>query len=153
MKNIEEIFNKAYKSHKENNFSSAEKLYNKILTINSNHFETNFLLGSMLGSQKKYTEAKKFLNKAKQIKPKSDQVYNNLGMIFKELGEFEDAIKSFKKAIQLNSNYIHAYNNLTNTYEVYSQKLFKLNRHAEAIKYVQKGPGLITFTQKNFSIK
>ena len=42
MKNIEEIFNKACKNHKENNFGSAEKLYNKILTINSNHFKTNF---------------------------------------------------------------------------------------------------------------
>ena len=40
--NVNKIFSLAIKNHKENNFTEAEKLYKKILKINSSHFNSIF---------------------------------------------------------------------------------------------------------------
>ena len=46
--NVEKFFNLAFKNHKENNLNEAEKLYKKILKINSTHFNSIFYLSSLL---------------------------------------------------------------------------------------------------------
>ena len=51
--NVNDIFNLAIKNHKENNFEEAEKLYRKILKINSSHFNAIFYLASVLALKKK----------------------------------------------------------------------------------------------------
>ena len=51
--NVNKIFSIAFKNHKENNFSEAEKLYKKILKIDPSHFNSIFYLASLLAFQKK----------------------------------------------------------------------------------------------------
>ena len=50
---IKEIFNLALKKHKENNFDDAEKYYKKILKFNSEHFDSNYLLGTLYLQKKR----------------------------------------------------------------------------------------------------
>ena len=84
---INEIFNLAVQNHKKNNFTEAEKLYEKILKINHNHSETNFFLGILLCQTKKFSRAIQLLNKAIEINPNIADAHHNLGYAYKELGE------------------------------------------------------------------
>ena len=109
---IEKIFNLAVQNHQKNNLKSAENLYNEVLKIIPNHFETNFLLGSLLVKTKKFNQAIQFLNKAILINPNHVGVHNNLGGALKGLGKDEKAIDCFQKVIKINPNHVEAHNNL-----------------------------------------
>jgi Tfp pilus assembly protein PilF len=74
---IKETFVLAHQNHQKNNLKIAEKLYKKLLKINPNHFETIFLLGSLLVQTKNFTAAKQLLQKAVQIQPNNAAVLNN----------------------------------------------------------------------------
>ena len=95
-----EIFYSALENHKKNNFQIAEKLYKNLLQNNPNHFDSNFLLGSLFIQTKNFNSAQKLLEKAIQINPKHADAHNNLGILFKELGEFKKAISCYEKAIK-----------------------------------------------------
>ena len=92
---IEKTFALAYQNHQKNNLEIAENLYNEILKINPNHFESIFLLGTLSAQSKKFSISKQLLLKATQIQPNNMHVHNNLGNVLKELGEYQKAIKLF----------------------------------------------------------
>ena len=76
---IQQILSLAIENHKKNNFELAESLYNKILKIDANQFQTLFLLGSLYLQTKNFTDAIKLLEKAIKIKPNHADSYHNLG--------------------------------------------------------------------------
>ena len=111
--NVNDIFNLAIKNHKENNFEEAEKLYRKILKINSSHFNAIFYLASVLALKKKILEAKKLLEKAIKIHPYSVAAYSNLGVILFELGDLNGALSSLQKATELDPTHISSKDSLS----------------------------------------
>tara|TARA_B100000686_G_C16657581_1_gene899065 strand:- start:618 stop:1085 length:468 start_codon:yes stop_codon:yes gene_type:complete len=151
-KKLNETLVLAYQNHQKNNLDIAQNLYEKILKEHPNHFETLFLLGTLLSVLKNYDKGKQMLQKASQINPKNAKVYNNLGTIHKELNEFEESISCYKKASQVDSSYTKARGNLIEAYELYAKALFKKNFHKKALDCIEKGPGLIRFSEKNFEI-
>ena len=62
--NIEKTFELAVENHKKKNFQTAEKFYKEILKINPNHFESIFLLGTLLIAIKNFDRAIQLLNQA-----------------------------------------------------------------------------------------
>ena len=114
---IKEMFASAIKEHQKNNLKTAEKFYKKILIEDPNHFDSIFLLGTLLLQTKKFDLAKQFLQKAIQIQPNHTEGIYNLGNTLRELGEFQKAINCYQKVIQINPNYIVAYNNLGTVFE------------------------------------
>ena len=110
------------------------------------------MLGSLLSQSKNFDRGKALLYKASRINPNSAKVQNNLGMVLEKLNEFEESINCYEKAIQIDSGYTKVHNNLTRAYELYAQTLFKKNLHKKALDCIQKGPGLIRFTEKDFKI-
>ena len=96
--NVDKIFNLAIKNHKENNFSEAEKLYKKILKINSSHFNSIFYLASLSAQTKNYSTAKNLYEKAVEIQPSNVSVHNNLGAILLQLGDHRGALISFQSS-------------------------------------------------------
>ena len=79
LETIEEIFTRALNNHRKNDFRLAENLYRDILKIDSNHFESNFLLGTLSAQIKNFQQAKKLIQKAIQIKPNHANAHYNLG--------------------------------------------------------------------------
>ena len=110
--NVYKIFSLAVKNHKENNFSEAEKLYKKILKINSSHFNSIFYLSSLFAFKKKFKEARKLLEKAIMIQPDHASAHNNLGAILLKLDDYNGALLSFQNATQIDHNNISSKNNL-----------------------------------------
>ena len=151
-KKLNETLTLAYQNHKKNNLDIAEDLYEKVLKVDPNHFETVFLLGSLLSQSKNFDRGKALLYKASRINPNSAKVQNNLGMVLEKLNEFEESINCYEKAIQIDSDYTKAHNNLIRAYGLYAQTLFKKNLHKKALDCIQKGPGLIRFAEKDFKI-
>ena len=114
---IQQILSLAIENHKKNNFELAESLYNKILKIDANQFQTLFLLGSLYLQTKNFTDAIKLLEKAIKIKPNHADSYHNLGFASIELGEFQKAILLLNKTIEINPKHVDAYYNIANAYK------------------------------------
>ena len=132
---IQQILSLAIENHKKNNLELAESLYNRILKIDSNQFQANYLLGSLYLQTKNFNKAIKLLNNAIQIQPDHADSYHNLGFAFIELGEFKKAIQLLNKVIKINPDHIDVYYNLGNAFkqlrdfnnaEIYYKKAIKL---------------------------
>ena len=96
---IKEMFASAIKEHQKNNLKTAEKFYKKILIEDPNHFDSIFLLGTLLLQTKKFDLAKQFLQKAIQIQPNHTEGIYNLGNTLRELGEFQKAVNCYQKGL------------------------------------------------------
>ena len=131
---IEEKYTLAIKNHKQNNFKAAEKYYLEILEIDSKHFESNYLFGTLLLQTKNFNKAKKFLIKAIEIRPLHEESCNNLGIVFKELNELEEAKKCYERAIKINPNNADAYNNLGNILKILKEYENAEKSYENAIK-------------------
>ena len=63
-KPLKETFALAFQNYKNKDFKSSELLCKKILSIDSNHFDSIFLLATLSAIQRNFSEAKKLLCKA-----------------------------------------------------------------------------------------
>ena len=114
---IKKIFNLALQTHQKNNFKVAENLYNKILKIDPNNFQTIFLLGTLSTQISNFKKAKYLLTKIVKIQPNHFDAHNNLGIAFKELGEYKNAMISYQKALSVKPMYAPAHNNIGNIFK------------------------------------
>jgi ubiquinone/menaquinone biosynthesis C-methylase UbiE len=107
------FFDSAIKNHQKNNFEEAEKLYKKVLEINSSHFFSIFHLASLFALKKQLVKAEEYLNKAITIRPNYVSAHNNLGGILLEQGKYYESLLSFQRATELDPKHINARNNLS----------------------------------------
>ena len=128
---IKKFFDLALNNHRKNNFQNAIKFYKKILKINPNHFDSNYLLGTLYLQNQRFNEAKIKFRKAAKIKPNHAALCNNMGATLIELKEYREAINYFKKTISIQPNFAQAYNNIGTI-------LKEQEKHNEAINYFQK---------------
>ena len=109
---IKETFSLAFKNHKKNNLSIAEKFYMQVLKINPSHFDSIFYLASLLAQVKNFDAARELFEKAIHINPNYDIAYANLGAVLKELGKFKEAVNACEKAILISPKNLEAQHNL-----------------------------------------
>ena len=131
--NIEKNLKLAFENHKKNNFQVAEKIYNDILEINPNHFESIFLLGTLSISVKNFDRAIKLLNQAITIQPNHAQSHSNLGAAYKELKKIDEAMTCYQKAINLKPDYPDAHNNLGTVFNDLGETDKAINCYRKAI--------------------
>ena len=109
---LKETFIIALENYKKKNFSITENLCNKILSIDSDHFDSLVLLSNIFAMNRNFAGAKKLLSRANEIKPNNLSVLNNLGTACKELGDSKKALSLFEKVIRINPNHANAQFNL-----------------------------------------
>ena len=109
---LKEIFVEALEQYRNKDFKTAEVICYKILSINSDHFDSLSLLSNIYAINKNFNKAKELLEKAIKIQPKNMTILNNLGTAYKELGLTEKAITFYQKALDINSNHPNANYNL-----------------------------------------
>jgi len=128
-------------NYKKGEFESAENLCKKILSINSNHCETMFLLGLLSVRKKKLDSAKKLFTKITKIEIKNVKAYNNLGNVLREMGDNKNAEISFKKVIEIDPKNTNALYNIGGIY-------FSSKKYIDAKNYFEK----TIKTQPNFAM-
>ena len=111
---LKETFSVALSEHKKGNFENAEKMYNKILDMEPEHFGAVFLLGSLHAQIKNFHLANTLLQKAIRLNPNYAEAHYNFGNVLIAMGKEEKAIHSYQSAIKINPNYADAHNNLGN---------------------------------------
>ena len=111
---LKETFSVALSEHKKGNFENAEKMYNKILDMEPEHFGAVFLLGSLQAQIKNFHLANTLLQKAIRLNPNYAEAHYNFGNVLIAMGKEEKAIHSYQSAIKINPNYADAHNNLGN---------------------------------------
>jgi len=136
---IKDIFASAYENHQKNKLKIAKGLYEEVLKIDPNHFESIFLLGTLCAQSKSFEEARQLLYKATQINPNFADAHNNLGNVLKELQDNEKAMISYKKSIEVQPNFAPAHNNIGTLF-------LEMNERQKAISFFQKAVEL----QPNF---
>ena len=109
---IKETFVFALESYKKKDFQEAENTCNKILSIDSFHFDSLMLLSNIFAMKRNFMKAKELLTKANETKPNNLTVLNNLGTAAKEMGNLKEAINFYEKVIKINPNQTNALYNL-----------------------------------------
>ena len=109
---LKETFQVALENYKKKNFLLVENLCNKILSIDSNHFDSLVLLSNIAAMGSNYPKAKELLEKADETKPNNLSVLNNLGTACKEMGKPKEAMIFYEKVIRINPNHANAQFNL-----------------------------------------
>lgn len=112
--NLKETFTSAYQNHIQNKLEKAENLYKQVLKVSPDHFQSIFLLGSLLIQKRNFYPAVKLLKKAIILNTKFADAFHNLGFAFVEMGELEEGIKFFNKTIEINPKHQDVYYNLGN---------------------------------------
>ena len=125
------IFTEALEYYKKKDFKTAEIFCYKILSINSNHFDSLSLLSNLFAINKDFSKAKEFLDKAIKIEPANTTILNNLGTAHKELGDTEKAIFFYQKVLNINSNHTNANYNL-------GLLFYRLKELKKAKEYLEK---------------
>jgi tetratricopeptide (TPR) repeat protein len=108
---IADLFQKSSALHRQGNLEEAQVIYEKILSIQPDHFDALQLLGSLLAQLHKYSEAIKYLSKALKINPGDARTQCNQGIVLKELKRFDEALSSYNQAIAIEPSYADAFNN------------------------------------------
>lgn len=104
-------FRLAHTFHQQGDFARAQSIYQEIIEIEPNHFETLNLLGVIAGQTRNLQQAVQWFDKAIELKPRQAAPYCNRGLALQELGQWEAALASYDQAIAIKADYAIAFYN------------------------------------------
>jgi len=85
--------------HEAGRLENAEKIYNRILVMQPDHFDSLHLLGVISHQRGNHAEAVDKISVALKIKPHDVPALNNLGNALLALRDFVQALASYDRAI------------------------------------------------------
>jgi tetratricopeptide (TPR) repeat protein len=106
------------KQYQNGRFSDAEKLSLEIIQDFPKHQFAWKVLGAVLGTTGRKSEAVDAYQKAVALSPQDAGAHSNLGNTLKVLGRLDEALASYNQAIALKPGFVEAHNNLGNTLKV-----------------------------------
>jgi len=101
---IVELFKQGHTLHKQGDLTSAKLLYEHILTIAPDHFDSLHLLSIIEARTGNLSIGLDLIKKAIKINPYDSAAYVTIGRIAYELGQFDIAITNFNMAITFNTD-------------------------------------------------
>jgi len=128
---ISYLIQQAIALHRRTEFQDAREIYEQILRLQPNHFDSLQLLGVLCAQRKDYLQAVEFLSKALKVNPNHAPSHSNLGNALRELDRLDEALISFNQATSLKPDLAEAYNNRGITLKL-------LNRLDEALASYEK---------------
>jgi len=161
---------------KENNFSDAKKLCEKVENNFSNDANFYVLYGAVLFQLDKISESIEKFDKSILINPKNSDAFYNRGNVFSKIQDFEKAILNFDNSISLKKNNPEAYNNKgsallelykfdealnnfnkalelnTNHYSARKNKAYLFEKKGDYNKSINELNELLKLDRKNFEI-
>ncbi len=112
MSKIDSLIQQAVLCQEQNDFVSAERLYQIILSEYPNHFEALFLLGLLNIGRNEFKAAVDLFSKALNVKPGNADVYNYMAVAWLGLSKYEYALECLKKSVKSKPDYAEAHYNM-----------------------------------------
>jgi len=143
---IDKLFKKATNKHKSGRFREAQSLYKKILKMQPQHIDANYMLGTLYAEQGDSNNALKYMNFAEELAPGSQYIKNNLGNVLRMRGDYEAAEKKYNEALTIQPDMIEALNNLAIVHR-------RLNQTSQAITLYKNAISLSpNFVEANYNL-
>ena len=108
---ITKRFNDALAALNSKDLKRAEKLFRRVIEIDTSHVPALNLLAIVLMSMERFDDAEQFIERATSLNQKSDVSFYNYGLISKQLNKPRQALENFSKALTLNPNVPETWNN------------------------------------------
>lgn len=109
---VKSLENAAISLHQSGNLPEAEKLYRKILALDSNHALALNHMGIILQIDGRHEESLAYFNRSVELTPASHDFRFNRGRLFAEMGRGGEAAGDYRAAIDLNPQFTAPYINL-----------------------------------------
>jgi tetratricopeptide (TPR) repeat protein len=93
-------------------FLEAEKLYQKILSVDARHSDSLHMLGMIAHLQKRPLDALALIHRALALNEQKAQYRSSLGIVLQELNRSQEAIAEYKIALKLNPHHAETIANL-----------------------------------------
>ncbi len=137
--NVKKIFQDALTHYQAGRVADAEAACNRVLALDSRHFDALHLLGVMAYQAQHMSRATAVLSRALTINPASANAHHTYGSALWALGQPEAGLKHLDQAIALKPDFAFAHNNRGNV-------LRDLHRHNDALqsfeRAVERDPNL-----------
>jgi len=137
------LFGDGMAYHQGGRLADAEKIYQQILSIQPDHFESLHLLGLISHQRGNHAEAVRQIDFALERSPNDVSALNNRGIALKELKRFEEALASYDRALALGSEQaellsnrgltLHELKRFEEALESYDRALMQRPDHAEVL--------------------
>ena len=126
MQHLPEMLQHALSLQNQGQLAEAEKLYNKVLKINPNHFDALHLLGLLTYQRGDSAQALDLIAAALKINPNYADALLNYGSVLSALNRHPEALACYDRVLAINPYFPGALNNRGNA-------LAELKRHEEAL--------------------
>jgi tetratricopeptide (TPR) repeat protein len=124
---IASLFGEGLALHQAGRLADAEKIYNRVLAIRLDHFDSLHLLGVICHQRGDHAEAVRRINLALKRSPNNFLALNNRGNALTALDRYKEAVASYDQALASRPDYAEAHSNRGNA-------LKALGRLAEALE-------------------
>lgn len=89
----------------------------KVLALDSECFEANFMMANLMMSFESYCTAQEYYLKAMESNQELSKLYYNYGVLMANyLDDYETALQSYRKAVSIQEDFPHAWYNMGNIY-------------------------------------
>ena len=134
METIHQLWQQGLSLHQSGNLSAAKAIYQEILSLDHNHFDSLYLSSAIAAQENDLPLAKKLLSKALTVNPKHIDANFNLAVLLEKSGDINNALEKYTLLINLQHHHIEAIFNRSSIYA----KLGKLEEAAQGFQSVLK---------------
>jgi len=113
---LKTLLNEAIAHHQAGRVAEAQRLYQRILTIDPDHAEALHLFGLLAYRVGQLETAVALITQAIQRQPQHAPYQFNLGVVLHKQGKLDEAVAAYRKALALNPYYVEAHSNLGNVF-------------------------------------
>lgn len=117
MTNQNDLFQTAYRHHRDGQYPQAESAYRQLIAQQPKHAEALHLLGVLCHQTARHEEAANLISRAIAIDPDNADYLNNCGLALRAAGRTEDALSCYEEALRLSPKDAGIQNNIGNVYQ------------------------------------
>ena len=111
---VTSLFAEGLALHQAGRLADAERIYNQILAVRPDHFDSLHLLGVIFYQRGDHAEAVRRINLALKRSPNNFLALNNRGNALTALKQFKEALASYDRALAARPDYAEAHSNRGN---------------------------------------
>jgi len=107
-KTLAETLNEAIAAHRAGRLSDAERIYQAILGVKPDHFDSLHMLGVVHLQKGRYAEARRLIESALKLDNRSADAHSHHGNALSALGMHGHALASYDRALALKHDHVNA---------------------------------------------